>query len=99
MKSLLLWGFLLGSPTVYAETPRNDLQLTADIRRSLIKDKSLSMEAHNVQILSEHGMVTLKGSVANETERDHVTQIATTIAGPNNVKAELSVKAPSPKKE
>ena len=45
-----------------------DRNLTAKIRRSIIADKSLSMYAHNVKIISQDGTVTLKGPVRSDDE-------------------------------
>ena len=45
-----------------------DRNLTAKIRRSVMADKSLSMYAHNVKIISRDGTVTLKGPVRSEDE-------------------------------
>jgi hypothetical protein len=40
---------------------RSDVDLTAEIRRSVVSDKSLWMNAHNVKIVAQNGQVTLKG--------------------------------------
>src|SRR5881394_2455188 len=40
----------------------SDRQLTAQIRREIVKDKSLSTSAHNVKIITQNGAVTLKGA-------------------------------------
>ena len=45
-----------------------DRELTAKIRRSVIADKSLSIYAHNVKIISRDGIVTLKGPVRSDDE-------------------------------
>ena len=42
---------------------KGDLDLTARIRQSIVKDDSLSMMAHNVKIISVNGAVTLRGPV------------------------------------
>src|ERR1700761_9428161 len=42
---------------------RTDLELTRQIRRSVMSDKSLSVYAHNVKIVSVNGTVTLNGVV------------------------------------
>ena len=54
---------------------KGDLTLTARIRRAIVKDKSLSMMAHNVKIISVNGEVTLRGPVKSERgEDDHRIQ-------------------------
>jgi osmotically-inducible protein OsmY len=47
----------------------NDRQLTQQIRRAVVKDKSLSTSAHNVKIIAQNGSVTLKGPVKSEEEK------------------------------
>ena len=72
----------------------NDRQLTAQIRRAIVKDKSLSTTAHNVKIISQNGAVTLKGPVKSEEEKQAIESKATEIAGSGKVDNELQV-APS----
>lgn len=72
----------------------NDRQLTAQIRRAIVKDKSLSTTAHNVKIISQNGAVTLKGPVKSEEEKQTIESKATEIAGSGKVDNKLQV-APS----
>jgi osmotically-inducible protein OsmY len=72
----------------------NDRQLTAQIRRAIVKDKSLSTTAHNVKIIAQNGSVTLKGPVKSEEEKQAIESKATEIAGSGKVNNELQV-APS----
>ncbi len=60
---------------------RSDIAITRKIRRSVVADKSLSTYAHNVKIITRHGMVTLKGPVASEDEKQAVTSKAEAIVG------------------
>jgi hyperosmotically inducible protein len=69
----------------------NDRQLTAQIRRAIVKDKSLSTTAHNVKIISQNGAVTLKGPVKSEEEKQAIESKATEIAGSGKVNNELQV--------
>ncbi len=71
---------------------RSDVDLTAEIRRSVVSDKSLSTNAHNVKIVAQNGQVTLKGPVHSEAEKKAIEQRASSIAGESNVKNELDVK-------
>src|ERR1022692_300465 len=48
---------------------KSDRDLTKEIRRSIVKDKSLSTYAHNVKVISQNGAVTLKGPVRSEEEK------------------------------
>ncbi len=68
-----------------------DLNLVAKVRRAIVDDDSLSVNAQNVKIIATNGQVVLKGPVKNDSERTRLTQIANEIVGANNVKNELEV--------
>jgi hyperosmotically inducible periplasmic protein len=70
---------------------KSDLTLTARIRRAIVKDKSLSMMAHNVKIISVNGEVTLRGPVKSEQEKTTVGSKAQAIAGTDRVDNRLEV--------
>ena len=74
---------------------RLDREMTRKIRRAIIQDKSLSTYGHNVKIITQNGMVTLKGPVRSEDEKKAVEAKATEIAGENNVTSNLDVKPKS----
>lgn len=69
----------------------SDLTITRNIRRAVIKDKSLSTEAHNVTIITKSGKVTLKGQVKSEAEKQTVETAAANVAGAGNVDDQLSI--------
>ena len=46
-----------------------DQELTWSIRQAIIADKSLSTYAHNIKIISQNGMVTLKGPVMSDDKK------------------------------
>ncbi len=71
----------------------SDLEITRNIRRALVKDKSLSIGAHNVTIVTQAGKVTLKGRVKSEEEKQTVETTATNIAGAGNVTDQLTTSA------
>jgi osmotically-inducible protein OsmY len=71
-----------------------DRELARQIRRSIMKDKSLSMYAHNVKIIAQNGAVTLKGAVKTDDEKQAIQSKASEIAGADKVTNELEV-APS----
>jgi osmotically-inducible protein OsmY len=70
---------------------KSDLQLTAQIRRAIVKDDSLSMMAHNVKIISTNGAVTLRGPVKSDEEKATVVAKAQAIAGTDKVDDRLEV--------
>ena len=69
----------------------SDRQLTQQIRRAIVKDKSLSSDAHNVKIISQNGSVTLKGPVKTAEEKQAIESKAAEIAGPDKVNSQLQV--------
>ena len=75
-----------------AKNDKSDIQIMAKIRRTVVKDKSLSSNAHNVKIVSQNGVVTLKGPVHSADEKTAVERIATEVAGAANVKSEIEIK-------
>ena len=72
-----------------------DRELSANIRRALMEDKDLSTYAHNVKIVAENGIVTLKGPVRSQEEKKAVEAKATQIAGTGKVKSMILVKPKS----
>lgn len=72
---------------------RSDRMLTKNIRRSIMADKSLSTNAHNLKIISQNGVVTVKGPVNSDDERRAVIAKAVAVAGSaDKVTDQISVK-------
>jgi hyperosmotically inducible periplasmic protein len=69
---------------------RTDRKITQQIRQAIIRDKSLSTYAHNVKIITQNGMVTLKGPVRTDEEKRLIEAKAAEVSG-KDVKSELSV--------
>src|SRR5580765_6098173 len=63
------------------KTNATDQEMTRQIRRSIMADKSLSTYAHNVKIISQNGAVTLKGPVKSNGEKEAVVAKAVAVAG------------------
>jgi hyperosmotically inducible periplasmic protein len=72
---------------------KSDLQLARQIRRDVVKDKTLSTYGHNVKIIAQHGKVTLKGPVHTEDEKKTILSLAQKTAGDGNVVDQLTVKS------
>lgn len=69
-----------------------DRDLAAKIRRSLMADKSLSLYAHNVKIISQNGIVTLKGPVRTDLELQTILANTVEITGNlNKIVNEMAV--------
>jgi osmotically-inducible protein OsmY len=79
------------SGAVQQSNHMSDLTITRNIRRAVIKDKSLSTEAHNVTIITKEGKVTLKGEVKSSGEKQFVESAAASVAGAGNVDDQLSI--------
>jgi hyperosmotically inducible periplasmic protein len=71
-----------------------DLNLTKQIRKSVLADKALSTYAHNVKIVSVGGNVTLSGVVRSDDEKSAIEMKADAVAGKDHVVNKLKV-APS----
>src|ERR1700675_3491285 len=69
----------------------SDRELTQNIRRELMQDKTLSSYAHNVKIVAQGGQVTLKGPVRTEDEKRTVETKAAEVAGAGHVINQMSV--------
>ncbi len=70
---------------------RTDRQMTKQIRKAVVKDKSLSTDAHNIKIITQNGEVTLKGPVRSDDERKTIVGKAEQVAGSGKVNDQLSV--------
>jgi hyperosmotically inducible periplasmic protein len=70
---------------------KSDVELTREIRRSVVKDDQLSMMAHNVKIVSSSGAVTLRGPVKTREEKTIIAHKARAIAGKGMVDNQLEV--------
>ncbi len=67
-----------------------DIQITADIRKRVVATE-MSVNAHNVKIITQDGMVTLRGPVKTEDEKQTIEQIALAVAGADKVDNQLEV--------
>ena len=70
-----------------------DIKITAAIRRALVGDKSLSMTAKNVKIITVNGVVTLRGPVKNASEKAAISKLARSASGKAKIDNKLEVKA------
>jgi osmotically-inducible protein OsmY len=80
------------SPTAdQAKNDKSDVELAAKIRRSVVADRGLSLNAHNVKIIVDSGIVTLKGPVKSNAEKMSVEKKASEVVGVENVRNEIEV--------
>ena len=72
---------------------RSDREITQQVRKAIVKDKSLSTYAHNVKVITQNGMVMLKGPVRSEEEKKAIAAKAAEVAGQDKVTNQLDVKS------
>jgi hyperosmotically inducible periplasmic protein len=81
-------------PTADQQKENNsDRELARQVRRALVQDKTLSTYAHNVKVVAQNGMVTLKGPVRSDQEKQAVESKAAEIAGADKVTNQIEVKS------
>jgi hyperosmotically inducible protein len=86
-----------GGGTLTAEDQKEtsgDIKITAAIRRSVVRHKSLSLDAHNAKIITRNGVVTLRGPVENSAEKAKLESIARKTRGVKQVDNQLEPKTP-----
>jgi hypothetical protein len=71
-----------------------DLEITRQIRAAVVGDSSLSVGARNVTIVTRGAVVSLRGNVTSNAERDAIDRHAHEVAGVHRVDNMLSVSAP-----
>jgi len=69
-----------------------DIEITAAIRRAVMKDHSLTMTAKNVKIITASGLVTLRGLVKSAEEKTKINQLAKAAAPGAQIDNQLDVK-------
>jgi osmotically-inducible protein OsmY len=71
----------------------DDLAISANVRKAIEADDSLSSNAHNVKIVTNAGAVTLRGPVKSAQEKAAVELKAKQVAGVTSVENLLEVEA------
>ncbi|MDP1563948.1 MAG: BON domain-containing protein [Pirellulaceae bacterium] len=67
-----------------------DIGITAKIRAQVVETE-MSINAHNIKIMTANGKVTLRGPVESLTEKKQIEAIAVAVAGEGNVDSQLEV--------
>jgi hypothetical protein len=68
-----------------------DVDTTAQIRKEIVADSSMTTNAKNVKIITLNGHVTLRGTVNTAEEKSRIGEIANRIASAGNVDNQLEV--------
>ena len=72
---------------------QRDVNITAEIRKAVLAQEDMSVNARNVKIITADGKVTLRGPVNSTSERDTIEKIARDVAGKDNVDNQVEVAA------
>jgi len=70
-----------------------DRQISASVRELVVKDDSLSTDAHNIKIITVAGAVTLRGPVASAAEKASIESKAKQVQGVTKISNQLEVAA------
>jgi hyperosmotically inducible protein len=70
-----------------------DRTITQRIRKAVVADDSLSTNAKNVKIITNNGVVTLRGPVKSAQEKTKIVATAHQVAGASKVDDQLEVEA------
>ena len=81
-----------GSTADNQSNSQADRLTTANVRKAIMADKGLSVYAHNVKILTHNGVVTLKGPVKSDDEKQQVSNDAAGVVTQDKVVNQLTVK-------
>ena len=72
---------------------QTDTKITADVRRAIMDDKTMSFNAQNCKIITEKsGVVTLRGVVDSQVEKDSIESKAKSTTGVTSVDNQLEIK-------
>ncbi len=67
-----------------------DIDTTASIRQRIVATE-MSVNAHNIKIITQNGQVTLRGEVETEAEKTLIDDIANEVAGEGKVDNQLQI--------
>ena len=68
-----------------------DREVTQQIRKAVVANDQLSMTAKNVKIITNEGVVTLRGPVVNTQEKTKIAAIAKGVHGVKRVDNQLEI--------
>ena len=68
-----------------------DRTISQNIRQSIVKDDTMSINGKNVKIITVDGLVTLRGPVKSEAEKRNIETKAQQIAGVKRVDNQLEI--------
>jgi osmotically-inducible protein OsmY len=72
-------------------TSKQDVTITQEIRKEVVANDSLSVNAKNVKIITVDGFVTLRGPVKSEGEKTTILALASRTPGVRGVNSQLEI--------
>jgi hyperosmotically inducible periplasmic protein len=81
------------TPMDQSNTAR-DTEITAAVRRGITDEPSMSVEGRNCKVITDGGVVTLRGVVSTQAEKETIDRIARETPGVTRVDNQLEIKAP-----
>ncbi len=68
-----------------------DRTITQRLRQAIVADDTLSTNAKNIKIITNNGVITLRGPVNSPKEKDDIMRKVQAIAGNNRVENQIEV--------
>lgn len=69
----------------------HDRTITQNIRKAIMDDAALSTNAKNIKIITNNGVVTLRGPVNSESEKATIDAKAKSVSGVSSVDNQIEV--------
>jgi hyperosmotically inducible periplasmic protein len=69
-----------------------DVTIVAEIRKAILSDSGMSVNAQNCKVVVQSGAVTLRGVVETQAEKESIGNKAKAVAGVTSVDNQLEVK-------
>ncbi len=89
----------LSKPTAQDQSnTKSDTNITIALRKAILSQKGMSIDAQNVKIITENGILYLRGPVATANEKDLIGNLAKTSCGARAITNQLEVKGQTSQK-
>lgn len=69
----------------------SDWDITANVKKTLVADNSLSSSARMISVTTNNGVVTLTGTVASKEESRRVVRMVKNVSGVKSVDNQLTI--------
>jgi osmotically-inducible protein OsmY len=73
-------------------TPPSETKITADVKKNIMADKTLSATSKNVKVTTSGTKVTLKGTVKSDADKSTLESLARQTDGVTDVDNQITVK-------